>query len=260
MEHAFPPDDHEARVVDLRPRHAAKRLLDAESELGALQARLQEVATERDAARRAARDAAADALSVREELAGRLAAETEALGAVAALRGQIEELRIRADARDTRDTALARLAGELAAAARAAREDVERHIGARAQAEAALEAERRRVEEAEATLAAERDRASKAEGALRAELETLRAARDRAVSAEAAAHVARQAELEALTAARDRLRPTGGGTPAAPPDGIILDLGRAAERLRSDAAVVVAAPPTPRRSAFRRFTARLRGR
>ena len=41
MEHALPPDDHEARVVDLRPRHAARRLLDAESELDALQARLE---------------------------------------------------------------------------------------------------------------------------------------------------------------------------------------------------------------------------
>jgi DNA repair exonuclease SbcCD ATPase subunit len=257
MEHALPPDDSEARVVDLRPRHAARRLLDAESELGALRARVDEVAAERDAVRGAARDAQADALSVREELAGRLAAETEALGAVASLRGQVEELRIRADARDARDSALARLAGELAAAARVAREDIESHVTARAQAEATLEVERRRVEEAEAALAAERDRAAKAEGALRAELETLRAARDRAMTAESEAHVARQAELEALTAARDRLRPTDGGAVAGAPDGMILDLGRAADRLRSDAAVVV---QSSRRSAFRRFAARLRRR
>src|SRR5215207_567300 len=198
MEHAFPPDDHEARVVDLRPRHAARRLLDAESELDALRARLEEVVAEREAARSAARDAQSDALSLREELAGRLAVETEALTVLATLRGQVEELRVRADARDARDGVLARLAGELAATARAAREEVDRHVAARAQAEAAVEVERRRVEEAEAALAGERDRAAKAEGALHAELETLRAARDRAVTAEAEAQVARRAELEAL--------------------------------------------------------------
>jgi chromosome segregation ATPase len=253
MEHAFPPDDTEARVVDLRPRHAARRLLDAETELDALRARLDEVAAERDSARGAARDAQADALSLREELAGRLAAETEALSAVAALRGQVEELRIRIDARDARDALLARLAGELAATARAAREEVDRHVAARAQAEAAVEVERRRVEEAEAALAGERDRAAKSEGALRAELETLRAARDRAMTAEAEAQAARRAELEALGAARDRLRP---GEPIAP-DGLIVDLGRAAERLRSDVS-----PPAeaPQRSALRRFAARLFGR
>ncbi|HEX7300337.1 MAG TPA: hypothetical protein VF257_15170 [Solirubrobacteraceae bacterium] len=255
MEHAFPPGDHEARVVDLRPRHAVRRLHDAESELDALQARLEEVAAERDAARLTAREAQADALSVREELAARLATESSALSAVATLRGQVEELRIRADDRDARDGTLARLAGELAVAARTAREDVERYAGARAQAEAALEAERRRVEDAEAALAAERDRAAKAEGALRAELETLRAARDRAVNAEAAAQAARRAELEALTAARDRLRPAE--TVSLASDGLIVDLGRAAERLRSGATVL---ETPPRRSPFRRFAARLRGR
>jgi chromosome segregation ATPase len=249
MEHAFPPDDHEARVVDLRPRHAARKLLDAESELDALRERLDEVVAERDAARDAARDAQSDALSLREELAGRLAVETEALSAVAVLRGQVEELRVRADARDARDAMLARLAGELAATARSAREEVERHAAARAQAEAAVDVERRRVEEIEAALAAERDRAAKAEGALRAELETLRAARDRAVTAEAEAQAARRAELEALTAARDRLRPAESGITA--PGDLIVDLGRAAERLR-----IEAAPP----SGLRRLVARLRGR
>src|SRR5919197_1505468 len=223
MEPALPPEDHEARVVDLRPRHAARKLLDAESE--------------------------PDALNVREELASRVAAETEALSAVAVLRGQVEELRVRADARDARDATLARLAGELAATARTAREEVERHAAARAAAEAAVGVERRRVEEIEAALAAERDRAAKAEGALRAELETLRAARDRAVSAEAEAQVARRAELEALTAARDRLRPAAAGI--ATPDGLIVHLRRAAERLRVDAV------PT---SGLRRLVARLRGR
>jgi chromosome segregation ATPase len=249
MEHALPPDDHEARVVDLRPRHAARKLLDAESELDALRTQLDAVVAERDAARGAARDAQADALNIREELAGRLAAETEALSAVAALRGQVEELRVRADARDARDATLARLAGELAATARSAREEVERHAVARTQAEAALDAERRRVEEIEGALAAERDRAAKAEGALRAELETLRAARDRAVTAEAEAQVARRAELEALTAARDRLQPAEAAILT--PDGLILDLGRAAQRLR-----VESAP----RSGLRRLVARLRGR
>jgi chromosome segregation ATPase len=249
MEPAFPPDDHEARVVDLRPRHAARKLLDAESELDALRVQLDEAIAERDAARAAARESQADALTVREDLAGRLAAETEALSAVAALRGQVEELRVRADARDARDAALAKLAGELAATARSAREEVERHAAARAQAEAAVEVERKRVEEIEATLAAERDRAAKAEGALRAELEALRAARDRAVTAEADAHAARRAELDALTAARDRLRPAE--VEVATPEGLILGLGQAAERLRVDAA-------SP--SGLRRLVARLRGR
>jgi chemosensory pili system protein ChpA (sensor histidine kinase/response regulator) len=249
MEHALPPEDHEARVVDLRPRHAARKLLDAESELDALRTRLDAVVAERDAARDAARDAQADALNIREELAGRLAVETEALSAVAVLRGQVEELRVRADARDARDATLARLAGELAATARAAREEVERHAAARAQAEAALEVERRRIEEIEGVLAAERDRAAKAEGALRAELETLRAARDRAVTAEAEAQAARRAELEALTAARDRLQPAEAAVVM--PDGLILDLGRAAQRLRVESA---------RPSGLRRLVARLRGR
>jgi chromosome segregation protein len=235
--------------VDLRPRHAARKLLDAESELDALRVQLDTVVAERDVAREAARDAQADALNVREELASRLAAETEALSAVAVLRGQVEELRVRADARDARDATLARLAGELAATARTAREEVERHAAARAQAEAALALERKRVEEIEAALGAERDRAAKAEGALRAELEALRAARDRAVTAEAEAEVARRAELEALTAARDRLRPAAAA--AATPNGLIVDLGRAAERLRVDAA-----PPTR----LRRLVSRLRGR
>jgi chromosome segregation ATPase len=246
MEHAFPPDDHEARVVDLRPRYAARRLLDAESELEALRSRLEEVAGERDAARLAARDAQADALSVREELAARLALETEALSALAIMRGQVEELRVRADARDARDGVLARLAGELAATARAAREEVDRHVMARAVAEAAVEVERRRVEEAEAALGAERDRAAKAEGALRAELEALRTARDRALSAEAEAQAARRAEMDALTAARDRLRPPE--TVAVESDGLIVDLGRAAERLRA------------RPSVWRRLGAFVRGR
>jgi chromosome segregation ATPase len=249
MEHALPPEDHEARVVDLRPRHAARKLLDAESELDALRVQLDTVVAERDAAREAVREAQSDALTVREELAGRLAAETAALSAVAALRGQVEELRVRADARDARDAALAKLAGELAVTARTAREEVERHAAARVQAEAAVEVERKRVEEIEGALAAERDRAAKAEGALRAELETLRAARDRAVSAEAEAQVARRAELEALTAARDRLQPAAPGI--ATPDGLILDLGRAAERLRVDAAPA---------SGLRRLVARLRRR
>ena len=254
MEPAFPPDDQEARVVDLRPRAAARRLLDTESELDALRAHLDQVVAERDAARTAVRESQADALSVREELAGRLAAETAAMSAVAVLRGQVEELRVRADARDARDHALARLAGELAVTARTAREEVERHAAARMQAEAAVEVERKRVAEVEAALAAERERAAHAEGALRSELEALRTARDRAVSAESEARSARRAELEALTAAGDRLRPV---EVAAVPDGLILDLGRAADRLRHGALVAV---EVPRRSVLQRLAARLRGR
>src|SRR4051794_16416671 len=103
MEHALPPDGHDARVVDLRPRAAAaaaRRLLDAEARLQALDDRVEQLARERDAARAAARDAQADALAVREQLAARLASETGAIAAVAALRGQLEELRVRAHARD----------------------------------------------------------------------------------------------------------------------------------------------------------------
>jgi chromosome segregation ATPase len=254
MEPAVPPDDQEARVVDLRPRATARRLLDAESELDALRAHLDDVVAERDAARAAVRESQADALSVREELAARLAAETAALSAVAVLRGQVEELRVRADARDARDHALAKLAGELAVTARTAREEVERHAAARVQAEAALEVERKRVAEVEAALAAERERAAHAESALRTELEALRTARDRAVSAETEARSARRAELEALSAAGDRLRPV---EVAAMPDGLILDLGRAADRLRHGAQVAV---EIPRRSALQRLAARLRGR
>jgi len=245
MEPAF-PDDHEARVVDLRPIHAARRLADAEAELEELRARLEEVAGERDVARALARDAQADALSIREELAARLAVETEALSTLAVMRGQVEELRVRAEARDARDGVLARLAGELAAAARSAREEVERHVAARAVAEAAVETERRRVVEAEDALGAERSRAAKAEGALRAELEALSSARDRALSAEAEAQAARRAELDALTAARDRLLPAAPVEAAS--DGLVMDLGRAAERLRA------------RPSLWRRVAAVFRGR
>jgi hypothetical protein len=69
------------------------------------------------------------------------------------------------------------------------------------------------------------------------------------VTAEAEAEVARRAEIDALTAARDRLRPSGTGI--ATPDGLIVDLGRAAERLRVDAAPA---------SGLRRLVARLRRR
>ena len=254
MEPAFPPDDHEARVVDLRPRAAARRLLDAESELDALRARLGEVVAERDAAHAAVRDAQADALASARSSRGAWPPRRPRMSAVAVLRGQVEELRVRADARDARDHALAKLAGELAVAARTAREEVERHAAARMQAEAAVVVERSRVAEVEAALTAERDRAAHAEGALRAELEALRTARDRATTAEAEARSARRAELEALTAAGDRLRPVD---VASVPEGLILDLGRAAERLRHGAVLAVEAP---RRSSLRRFVARLRGR
>ena len=103
MEPAFPPDDQEARVVDLRPRAAARRLLDAESERDALRAHLDQVVAERDAARTAVRESQTDALAVREELAGRLAAETAAMSAVAVLRGQVEG-RASAPMRATRAT------------------------------------------------------------------------------------------------------------------------------------------------------------
>jgi chromosome segregation ATPase len=254
MEPAFPPDDQEARVVDLRPRAAAvaaRRLADAEAMVGTLQERLEALASERDGARAAAFDARGDALGLREQLAARMAAESEAVAVMAVLRGQLEELRVRTAARDARDEVLARLAGELAAAARAAREDVERHAEARAQAEAALDAERRRTTEVEGALAAERTRAAQSERALRAELDTLRSARERAVGAEVEAQAARRAELEALHAARDRLDHGAGETVTAP-DGLMVGLGRAAQRLREDT-------PAARPSWPRRLAARLRG-
>ncbi|MDP9347332.1 MAG: hypothetical protein M3P44_16770, partial [Actinomycetota bacterium] len=172
MEPATPPDGLEARVVDLRPRHAVRRLAETQEELDALRASLAELVAERDAAQVAVRAAQGDALTAREELAARIVAESEALAAVAAMRGQVEELRIRAESRDERDHTLARLAGELAQAACAAREDVDRHAEARAAAEKALADEQVRAEDAHASLAAERDRAGKTESALRAELET----------------------------------------------------------------------------------------
>ena len=185
-----------------------RRLAETQEQLDTLSAGLaQALERARRGAHRRPRAPQADALTAREELAARIAAESESLAAVAAMRGQVEELRIRAEARDERDQTLARLAGELAQAARAAREDVDRHAAARATAEKALAAEQARVAEARATLAAERDRAGKAESALRAELEALQGARERAVSAEAAAREARAAELAALDSARDRLRP-----------------------------------------------------
>ncbi|MGZ4269288.1 MAG: glycosyltransferase family 2 protein, partial [Solirubrobacteraceae bacterium] len=92
-------------------------------------------------------------------------------------------------------------------------------------------AERERVAEATAALAAERARAGKAESA-------------------------RRAELAALAAARDRLRPAPaagvGGS-----EGLIAELGRAADRLRQDAAQ---AAPAPRPGAFARLARRLRAR
>jgi hypothetical protein len=74
------------------------------------------------------------------------------------------------------------------------------------------------------------------------------------VSAETEARSARRAELEALSAAGDRLRPV---EVTAMPDGLILDLGRAAERLRHGAVFAV---EVPRRSGWRRLAAKLRGR
>ena len=230
MEPAFPPDDQEARVVDLRPRAAARRLLDAEGELDALRAHLDEVVAERDAARAAVREAQSDALTVREELAGASGRrDRRPVGGRRAPRPGRGAARARRRARRPRPRA--GQAGRRAGGHRAHRARGGRAPrGGPVHAEAAVEVERKRVAEVEATLAAERERAAHAEGALRAELDALRTARDRAVSAETEARSARRAELEALTAAGDRLRPV---EVAAMPDGLILDLGRAAERAAS---------------------------
>src|SRR4029453_18488287 len=109
------------------------------------------------------------------------------------------------------------------------------------------------VAEVEAALAAERERAAHAEGALRTELEALGTARDRAVTAGTEGRAVRRAGLRPPTAGGDRLRPV---EVAAMPDGLILDLGRAAERLRHGAVFAV---EVPRRSGWGRLGGAARG-
>jgi hypothetical protein len=125
---------------------------------------------------------------------------------------------------------LMRLVDELSGTASAARADVERHLAARAEAEAALGEARRRIAALEDELAAERGR-----------LEALCAARDRTLSAQARAEAARGTELAALRAAGERLRPPPAAAPSAEREDLVDDLGRAAERLRLAAAVTEAA-------------------
>jgi chemotaxis protein MotB len=228
------------------------RLTAAEHELAVLQARLGETVAERDraaglAARRrdevcAARErgtargaearAAESALAAAREQLGRRTASEAALRVEATgMRARVDALRAQVAGHDGRLRELSRLVEELAGTASAARADVERHLAARAEAEAELADARRRIAVLEDELAAERGR-----------LEALCAARERTLSAQARAEGARGAELAALRAAGERLRPAPVPAPSAEHADLVLDLGRAAERLRLAAA---AAPGDP---------------
>ena len=178
----------------------------------------------------AERDRLAELVAERDrELAARRVAEAHVAAALATVREQLDVLRAEEARREERDAALASAVGEVAEAARAAREDVEAHAEARRQAEAALERERERLAALEAELAEERARALEREAAMRGEIGALHEARDRALEAEAQAAAARHAELEALRAARDRLR---AAEPSSEPggDGLVADLAAAAQR------------------------------
>lgn len=244
MESALPPErtDSETRVVDLRARRSTSRLgevearlAEAEAEASDVRIRLAAAVLVRDrladqlaASQATIREAQAQVRAARQQVTDRLAGEVRALAAVGELQAEVAALTARLAGRDDRDAVLARLAGELADAARLAREDVERHVAARAEAEA-------RLGDSQHLLAAERSRAAEVVAALRAEVETLRAARDDAVVARTEAQAAaRRVELQKLQAARDRLREPEGSANTS--TGVIVDLARAAARLRLHAA------------------------
>ena len=254
------------------------RLIAAEHELAVLQARLGETVAERDraaglAARRRdelcaarereaargedARAAEAALAQAREQLGRRTASEAALRVEATGLRARVDALRAQVAGHDGRVRELVRLADELSDTASAARADVERHLAARAEAEAALGEARRRIAALEDELAAERGR-----------LEALCAARDRTLSAQARAEAARGAELAALRAAGERLRPASAPAPSAEREDLVHDLGRAAERLRLTAATadVTAGDERPAGEAVdglarrvRRLLRRLRG-
>lgn len=171
----------------------------------------------------AVREAQDHVRAARQQVTDRLAGEVRALAQVSELRAQ---LALASTQRDDREVALAALAGELADAARVAREDVDGHLAAREEVE-------RKLAGSERLVAGERARCAEVVTALRTELETMRGARDRAVVAEAEARAARQAQLDALRAAGERLRPASASSDD--PEGVIVDLALAAERLRQQA-------------------------
>src|SRR5258708_36590763 len=104
--------------------------------------------------------------------------------ALGALREQLETLTAEVQTREERDGTLATLVAGVADAARAAREDVERHMAARAAAESALATARERLAAAEAGRASQRARADAAEAGQRAELDALHADLDRTAAAD----------------------------------------------------------------------------
>lgn len=211
---------------------AAERVVDRLHERRADEQVLREdrdrLAAELQATRVALQEAREHAAASRRELTERVAAQARVLASLGELRAQVHALHVQQRTREGHETALAQLAGEVATAARAAREDVERHGAARADAEA-------RCAELERELAGVRAGAAAAESGLRAELDGLRAARDHAVGAELEAEAAREAEARALRMARERLRTPSTPAPAPAPETFAADLARAAERLRLQA-------------------------
>jgi hypothetical protein len=232
---------------------ADARLAAAHHEVAVLTARLGQTVAERDrvaglaASRRADLEAArehagalralvrhgeAELARVREQLAVRAASEASLRVQATGLHARIHALRAHAAAHDARAAELGGVVAELTATAGAAREDVERHLGARAAAEDAVAAAERRACALQEELAG-----------VRAELAALHAARDRTLGAEERARAARAAEWAALRAGGERLRASA-PSPAKPPSpDLAVGLARAAERLRGQAGRADEDPP-----------------
>lgn len=163
---------------------------------------------------------------------------------------ELQELRERLADRAKRDAALATVVAQAAAATRAARESLDREIGAREAAEVALVAERAAREASEQAVVAERAARDALASALVAE--RARAAQASALAAGASLHgfalpplpgisaivsapvpAATAAPVPPATpAAHPDLTPTGGAL-AGETDALIAGLARAAERLRA---------------------------
>ncbi len=217
MEPALPPEpDAAPSVVDLRPRQGT------EEEPVALLARLATAESDRDRLAVELRDAQTALQDARAGLAERIAEHGALVEATGTLRAELSAAEARAAALGERDGVLAGLAGELAVAARGAREDVEVHLAARAAAEARLAA-------AHGELAAERARAARAETSLRLQRAT--------------ATATTPADPAALLAARERVQVATAALVA--PAGLVDDLARAAARLRLAAPEDPPAGPAP---------------
>jgi hypothetical protein len=231
---------HDARDLSRADRHGAAAGAPVPPPAAALEALLGE--------------ARAEAAAAREELAARVAGESELVATAGRLRLELDGLRERLAARDARDARVAGLVAEVADAAREAREEVQRHVVARGRAEAELAGARERLAALHDDLETQRARTVAAEQALEVELDAAHTARDRALAAEDAASAAREAELSALKAAHARLRPNPEGEPVHEGEGQLAEsLARAQQRLRDATppdspaapAPAVAAPPRP---------------